>query len=207
MREVSSAGWTFTDADLRQRLLDAGREDTMARLETVRQRIGQGIAYTEADLRAQLVAAGGAESLATLDRFRDTARQARQYRYLSILLIGALVGGVGFLGGRSWPGRLGWAAAALATTALLIYVAGGPAAAGRFDAGFVDLKVQAQQGREGVTLLAATKALEVVENVAREFRAAVTGTALTLFLVGAVLSGGAVAWHLLARRRGQPSWG
>jgi hypothetical protein len=133
-----------------------------------------------------------------LDRFRGIVSQVRRGSFLTILLIGALVGGVGFLGGRSWPGRLGWASAALTTAALVIYVAGALAAA-------FAISIQAPQGMEGVTLLAVDKALEVLESVARDFIGAVTDSAILLLFAGAALSGGVVAWHILARRRGQAS--
>ena len=199
-RRVIREGWTYTDADLRQDLAD--NPDNLDTLEEVREILSQGWTYTEVDLREDLVTGdGGRGAVNALDEVRDNVDLARGLRWLVLLILGLLLAGIGLLDGRSWSGRAGWAAGALAAAALVAYVAAGPVYDSQAAPRLHDALVDARDGRgdwPSVGLLLVNKAIVEVERVAGEFASAVAGRAATLFIVALLVLAGSLAWSRVA---------
>jgi hypothetical protein len=136
---------TYTDADFRA-ALGPGASQT---LTDVRNRLREGISFTDQDLRDGLAGDGPADGQGALDfletvragakwdqddllaelttpEARDAFETARRtgafitpLKALAIALPVLLAVAIGFLGGRSWPGRLIWAGGSLLAAALL----------------------------------------------------------------------------------------
>ena len=194
-REVISQGWTFTDEDLRSHL----DPDSLRVLDRLRETLREDFTFTDQDLSRRLQDAGRQDTVEALDRVRGWIGLLRQLRYLFLPLIAALLVGIGFLGGRSWPDRLAWAGGALALSSLIVYVGGGIAMGSLFEAVLPEV---ASQGEQGFSYVVSTKALEIVADMTDRFRSAVTIRALLLFIAGMAALGGGLAWRLRARRSG-----
>ena len=190
-----SQGWTFTDEDLRSHL----DPDSLRVLDRLRETLREDFTFTDQDLSRRLQDAGRQDTVKALDRVRGWIGLLRQLRYLFLPLIAALLVGIGFLGGRSWPDRLAWAGGALALSSLIVYVGGGIAMGSLFEAVLPEV---ASQGEQGFSYVVSTKALEIVADMTDRFRSAVTIRALLLFIAGMAALGGGLAWRLRARRSG-----
>ena len=195
LRKAIGQGWTFNDEDLRSHL-DPGSLRTLDRL---REMFREDFTFTDRDLSRRLQDTGRQDTVEELDRARGWIGLLRQLRYLLLPLIAALLVGIGFLGGRSWPDRLAWAGGALALSSLIVYVGGGIAMGSLFESVLPEIE---SQGEQGFSHVVSTKALEVVEGMTDRFRSAVTTQALVLFVAGMVALGGGLAWRLRARRSG-----
>ena len=195
LREAIGRGWTFTDADLRSHL----DPDSLRILDRLREMLRQDFTFTDRDLSRRLQDAGRQDTVEELDRARGWIGLLRQLRYLLLPLTAALLIGIGFLGGRSWPDRLAWAGGALALSSLIVCVGGGIAMGSLFESVLPEME---SQGEQGFSYVVSTKALEVVEGMTGRFRSAVTTRALFLFVAGLAALGGGLAWRLRARRSG-----
>ena len=152
VREILRDGWTYTQDDLRRDLAEQG-DDIVETLDGVRAFLApDGWTYTEADFHEYLIdlpplpepftgrvraedPAARARRLddvvGTLDTARDYLKRSfelyRTFRWVVFLLLISLLASIGFLGGRSWPGRVGWAAAFLLVASGLVFLIWGPA--------------------------------------------------------------------------------
>ncbi|MFQ5933576.1 MAG: hypothetical protein ACE5KI_02915 [Dehalococcoidia bacterium] len=70
---------TFTDADLRQALIEAGSEKNVDLLDQVREVLSQGWSYTDQELRQDLLDNIGEDSVRVLDDFRAALRDGWTY--------------------------------------------------------------------------------------------------------------------------------
>ncbi len=195
LREAIGRGWTFNNEDLRSHL----DPDSLRTLDRLREMIREEFTFTDRGLSRRLQDAGRQDTVEELDRARGWVGLLRQLRYLLLPLTAALLVGIGFLGGRSWPDRLAWAGGALALSSLTVYVGGGIAMGSLFESVLPEIE---PQGEQGFSYIVSTRALEVVEGMTGRFRSAVTTRALFLFVAGLAALGGGLAWRLRARRSG-----
>lgn len=130
-RRLIKEGWIYTDQDLRHHLLhgffgiDAYRnvngEDSVVKLDKFRSLMSEGWIYTHKELREDIVDLFGREGLDIFDRWRyvsELFRSLKYFLYTTVILLMVLVG---FLGARSWPGRLLWATGPVFLGAISIY--------------------------------------------------------------------------------------
>ena len=194
VREIIRDGWSYSEVDLRE---DLGEDDIEA-FDDVRAFLADGWTYTEADLRRHLVEAGDEDTLDGFDRGRgyfDLARKLRLLMYLPVLL--ALIV-VGFLGGRTWSGRLAWAAGSLAVTSAIIFVAFGPVYNAVSESPLEDARKEAISDVSGdfetTQRLFIDKLFDIGELVIGDFGSGVSTKALVLLIAGLVGLGAALRW-------------
>ena len=141
VRDILKNGFIYTNVDLREDLIKESdpfltAEDRMTNVDTledVRSFLSsEGWTYTNVDFREQLDEARTGPSSDSfndptfaLDFTRDVFDASRTFRWLAYLPMVVLLVAMGFLGGRTWPGRLAWASGSLLIVSLLIFVAFG----------------------------------------------------------------------------------
>ena len=104
-REQLRNGITFTDQDLRRLILEQGGQENVDLLDDVRRYLKEGLNFTEQDIRDEI----GASDFDTLDDVRGYVDTVRSLLFLLIIVLLIVAAIIGFLGGRSWWSRLGWA--------------------------------------------------------------------------------------------------
>ena len=140
-----------------------------------------------------MIESAGADAMAEIDRGRSAIAAARTFRWLLFLPAVLLLAGVGLLGGRDWPGRVVWGAAALVVCAVAVAVLSGlvyPAVA----SGLIDEArwqavgdVNPADDYAGTGRLVAGKAFDVIESVSDALAAGVTVSSLVLAVAAAVV--------------------
>ena len=118
VRGYFKEGYRFTDRDLRRVVKDSYGNDGLKRLNDIRGWIRDGFVVTDDDLKEEL----GAD-VTTLEDARSVLRTARSLLLAPFVFLLLVAAGVGFLGGRTWWSRLGWAGVPLLTSGLAVVVA------------------------------------------------------------------------------------
>jgi hypothetical protein len=208
VREILRDGWTYTQDDLRRDLITHGDADALETLDDVRAFLADGWTYTEADFREDIVSGADEAALRNLDTARDTLKAARTYKWVVYLPLVVLLVIIGFMGGRTWGGRVAWASAFLLITAGLVFVAFGPiyealASAGldeARDAALTEIDESVARGEldfPETARLAANKAFDVVESVADGFASGIAQSGLNLAIIGLVAMIAAIFWSAI----------
>ena len=193
IRSLMRDGWTYTQDDLRENLVARGNEAVYDALQDARSAMADGWTYTRADFTEDVIESAGADAMAEIDRGRSAISSARTFRWLLFLPALLLLAGVGLLGGRDWPGRVVWGAAALVVCAVAVAVLSGlvyPAVA----SGLIDEArwqvvgdVNPADDYAGTGRLVAGKAFDVLESVSDVLAAGVTTASLVLAVAAAVV--------------------
>ena len=103
-RELLRDGLVFTEQDLRRVILDNTDQDTLDLFDDVRRYLKEGFTFTEEDVREEL----GAD-FDDVDSGRGYLGLFRTYLWVTIPVLLLVAAGIGFLGGRNWWSRMGWA--------------------------------------------------------------------------------------------------
>lgn len=191
LREAMSGGITFDEAGLREALAeqDEGLPDA---LDTLREGFQQGWHWTEEDLRGLL------DDPEALDQARSAVGLVRLLSALASVAAVAMVAGGGFLGGRTWGGRLGWAGGVLAFAALVAFVATGPVYGALGSGALDEARAEARSEWDGAEELAFDKLLDTAEQATDDFVGGVRLRALLLLVLGVAGVAGGV--YLTFRR-------
>lgn len=191
LREAMSGGITFDEAGLREALAeqDEGLPDA---LDTLREGFQQGWHWTEEDLRGLL------DDPDALDQARNAVGLFRLLSALASVAAVAMVAGGGFLGGRTWGGRLGWAGGVLAFAALVAFIATGPVYGALGSGALDEARAEAQSSWDGAEELAFDKLLDTAEQATDDFVGGVRLRALLLLALGVAGVAGGV--YLTFRR-------
>ena len=192
-RDLTSVDWTFTDADLLDKLDSDGKE----LLEDVRGWIHDGYTITERDLREAIGDTG--EDIETLDNARYWTGTARTWLWALWLIPILILIIIGLLCGRSWRSRLIWALAVFLLVSATVYITvdrtyatlGEPRIQDIFD----------PTDYEGVEAIMADKGNEVIENTSSGFVSGVKGKTLYIMIGCGVGIMGVIAWSVLSRRQ------
>ncbi len=206
LRALMRDGWTYTDADLRQDLLERAGQGAVARLDTAREILSNGWRYSDADFMADLQEHGDPSAVQAIDSLRSKARLARTLRWALLLVTLALVAAVAFVGGRTWRGRVAWAAAALTVPALAIYVAVrvtysvvvGPRIQALRDQLLVR-PVSNDGPFQDTSILVATRAADMLKSVVDSFVLGIAGYSLALLVIGLAVLLACMAWPRLRK--------
>ena len=185
---------TFTDADLVNSLDSEGQQI----LEDVRDWIASGYCVTETDLREAISHTD--QELESFDDVRHWVGTGRTWLWTLWLIPVILLIAIGFLGGRSWRGRLAWALAALFIGSLVAYVATVVTYSSVGEPQIQELMLNPSE-YEGVMAVMAEKGNELIENAFDSFASSVTSKALYIMIGSAVPLVGVIGWSLVSQRR------
>ena len=230
--DVTRNGYTFTDADLREQLTDEDEN-----IDRVLDWTRNGFSYTNADLRDDLGTDGAErlddflrwtsvgfteadiqdlitddgnnpEDFEEFDRVRGRIGLARSLSFLPFVALGLVLAGIGFLGGRSWPGRIGWAAVVLGIASLLVYMASGPvydSVVGtfiddEFDKTREDVRLDEVRGDASMfEVIMVDKSLSIASTFIDDFVSGISSRALVLLIVALAGLGVAIFWPWIFR--------
>ena len=194
----------YTEQDLRDALSQDDGPEVLEVLDDIREFFIEGWTYSDADLRADL--SDDEDAIETSAESREWASWVRRGRWIGGLAAGILLVAVAFLGGRSWRGRVAWAAAVLLVSAGVAALVSGPlyqAASGAvFDAvreGLADPDSKFPLTSE----LLANKLPEVIEMVADEFMGDIARNSLILAVVAAGPLLASLFWERIAAAAGR----
>ena len=206
---------SYSEQDLRLDLEEEGGPDSLVALDDVRSVFSHSWTYTDADLRDDL--AGEGDALDLIDDLRAVlstgydletpdgaveAAEAGARVWLPGLVSAILLAAVAFLGGRSWRGRLAWAAATLLVAAAVIAVVSGPvyqsASGAIFDEIRGELAAEPDDRFAVTSDLLVDKLIEVVERAADDFTAPIARISLILAVGGAIAAVAAFFWGRLS---------
>ena len=207
VREIIGRGWTYTERDLREDVFEVWGDNGVERLDDARAFLTDEWSYTEADFRADMVEIGDLNTLSDFDRARGGLKWAKRLRLLIYVPVILLLLVIGFLGGRSWPHRIGWAAAFLVAASALIYIVSGPAYGSsiesRIDNTWNDAVSEIDfNGEFPITeSLVREKILEMVQSIADGFASGIAAKSLILLAIGLAALGVAVGWKVLVESR------
>ena len=169
-------------------------------LDDVRAYLADGWTYSTPEFREDLRTGTDDQTVENFDDGRDYLSRARDFRllvYLPMLLV-LLV--IGFLGGRSWAGRVGWGAAYLAGVAAIVFIAFGPVYNTLTDRYLDDARDEAYQEISfdadfgGTQRLAVDKAFDIAESVVGGFASGIAGKALLLVFIALITVGASIFW-------------
>jgi hypothetical protein len=209
IRRVIKDGWTYTDKDLREDLqktfANGGEGDDVVRaFDSARKFLSEGWTYTQDDLREDLAESGDGSALATLDRARNAFKLLRRLNPLIFLGAALALAAIGFLGGRTWPSRVAWAAAFLVGTSVVIVVLFGMVYDRIVEPMVVDARLEALAdiGRDGgqfeeTRQLVVGKVFEIAEHVVGGFGSGVAAKAAITLALGLIALGVALGWPYL----------
>lgn len=185
---------TFTDADLVNSLDSEGQQI----LEDVRDWIASGYSVTETDLREAISHTD--QEIESFDDVRHWVGTGRTWQWTLWLIPVILLIAIGFLGGRSWRGRLAWALAALFIGSLVAYVATVVTYSSVGEPQIQGLMLNPSE-YEGVMAVMAEKGNELIENAFDSFASSVTSKALCIMIGSAVPLVGVIGWSVVIQRR------
>ena len=186
LRETMRDGITIDEEDIREALAEQD-EGLPAALDTLREGFQEGWTWTEEDLR-ELV-----EDPEALDRARGAVGAFRVLSVVMSLLAVGMVAGAGFLGGRSWGGRLGWAGGALASAALIALIVAGPLYGAVSGGPLEDARAGARAAEDVTERILLTKLLDMAVDATDDVIGGIRLRALLLLVLGAAGVAGGVA--------------
>lgn len=189
-RDVLSEGLVFTE----QHLIDRLGADEVA---DIRDLIKNGRIFTENDLREWL--SEESEGIEGFDDARGWIHTGRSLLWLLWLLPVLLLIGIGFLGGRTWKERVGWALAVLLFASLIAYIA-----IAMIYSHAVSPNVQDPihlADLNGMELVLAQKGNEVINNSVASLFDGMKMQAIYMMIAGGVGLLAVGGWYLFERQR------
>ena len=203
VRRIIGEGWTYTDQDLRADLLGVDSQDSVDLLDDVRSFLSDGWVFTEQDLREQI---GGADPdvLVKMDDGRRILKQVRTWRFLVYLPVLILVVIIAFLGGRTWWGRVAWAAAYLTISAAAIWITFGPVYSALSGEVIDTVRQEAIDSIEpnhdfaNTQALIIDKAIDTGAFIIDGFAAGVATNAIIVVVIGMLILSAAIVWPRLS---------
>ena len=190
LREAMRDGITIDEEDIREALAeqDEGLPDA---LDTLREGFQEGWTWTEEDLR-ELV-----DDPDALDAARGAVGIFRILTVVVSLLSVGMVAGAGFIGGRSWGERLGWAGGALAFAALIAFIIAGPLYGAVSSGPLEDARAEAMAAEDATERILTTKLLDMATNATEDVIGSIRLRSLLLVVLGVA---GVVGGVALCRR-------
>ena len=206
VRRIVDEGWSYTEVDLREHLREEVNDEAVETLDDIRAFLADGWTYTDVDFREDVESVGDANALDNLDRLRENLDRARTLRLLIVLPALLLLVAIGFLGGRSWRGRVAWAAAFLLAVSGVILLAFGPVytlvGEPRLDDARQEFlgKIDVSDNFENTERLIANKAFDIVESMVNGIASGIATKAFVLLFIGGVALAASVFWDKILTR-------
>ena len=174
----------FTETDLRDLIL----ESTTAEVD-----LGEEATFTFALF----------EDFEDFDRIRGWIRLGRSLSFLPFVALGLVLAAIGALGGRSWPGRIGWASVVLGIASLLIYATFssvydsvlGTIINDEFDKTREDVREDEELGDASMfEVIMVDKSLSIASTFINDFVSGIASRALVLLIVALAGLGVVIFW-------------
>ena len=200
VRKIIKDGWTYTQEDLREDLMNEVDEEAVETLDDLRAFLADGWTYTRADFTEDISREGSEITVDDIDRGRDVLKMSRTYRWIIYVPMVLVLVVIGFLGGRGWLGRVKWAAAFLLASAAIIFVAFGPVYDALASSGWDEAREEAlkeiatSDDYAATTRLAVNKGFDVVESVADGFTSGLARSSLYIAVIALVVLAAAILW-------------
>ena len=121
LRRLTRDGFVFTDEDLLREMTSPGSGITVEDIELLRDVLSEDYTINERDLLDRIGPAIGNEDL--FETSRKNFGQLRSLWWLIFYLPGLLLVAIFFLGGRTWSGRIAWAAGTLGAVSIILWIA------------------------------------------------------------------------------------
>ena len=211
VRELLRDGWTYTDVDLRADIARStfwDGEDVLDILDNTLDFLKDGWTYTEVDFRKDLVRVTGESAVDEFERNRDRFETVSKFRWLIWIPMVILLIIIGFLGGRSWTGRVIWASIPLVISAAVMLILFGPVYDNLVsEPELDDLRVRVfnelhvDEEFQGTATLAADKIVEIADSAVGGFASGVASYSLVILIIGLAALVIASAYSLLIKRR------
>lgn len=197
-RDNVARGWTFTETDLLSHL-DASEED---RLNDIRDWLGNGYTLTQQDIEDEM----STDRVDEFNEARSWIDSIRTWQWAFWIFPIIILIAIGFLGGRGWRGRTFWSLGTLFLASLIILIATSASYSSAVKPE-VDDPFNLDK-YEGLELVLAEKANEVIENAARDFTFGIWNKALWLMVLSAITMLIIIGWSIYQQRRGDEdtSW-
>ena len=226
-RKILAGGVIYSHENLRNDLVDeelgetVETSDEVERLDEVRAFLADGVSYSSEELHALQPLpflpdkAPDLDQVNQLDTVRGWFRFSRTYRLVIYVPLLVLLVTLGFLGGRSWSGRVAYAAAVLAVSAGFIFLVFGPVYGAVVKSELEGFQADALSEFAGAQVtvfgnavdspdfgkdfpaagrLAANKVFDIAENVANEFAGGVAWSGFVIGFVALLVFAGTVFW-------------
>ncbi len=197
VRMAVKNGWSFNETDLPKVMDQSSLDD----LDYIRETIRDGWNWTKDDLLELVYDVDDLSYSEDIEDFNDTRGYIDRARSWSLglpLLSLVMLGMTGFIGGRKWITKLGWAAGSLFVSALLVFVASGPLydsiAKDELEKEKIERVADAEDQLEAIVL---EKAYDTGLQVGDAFFDGVKSRAMILLLVGGVVMGGSVVFSII----------
>ena len=194
LRGLFKDGWTYDRDGLRADL--SGYPGILRLLDGTRSYLSEGHVHKYGDRSA---GAAGNQVGTTIDEVREWGQAVRRYDWAVYLTTSVLLVAVGLVLGRSWSGRIGWAALVLLAAAAAAYALAGPAYQASAGEAFEQVRDEAAAQAGGPfresTLLAAGKLVDVVEAATSEFMTIVSQSSLIIAVVAFVMLSAVIIWR------------
>ena len=177
-----------------------GGQSTVDILEQVRSALSGDVVWTEQDLLSLVESEFGQEGLQGLQQARNWTPRVQSLRSLAWIPVIVLLVSIGLLGGRSWPGRVSWAAAYLVGVTAILFVAFQVLSStwnrqiedARIDAlGQIDPDSHFARSRDLIT----DKGFEIVADAGNVFIDGLARQSLIGFVIGLALIAGVPGWR------------
>jgi len=189
-RDNIANGWTFTDADLKDKLDDPEDEEN---LEDVRDWLGNGYTLTQQDIEDEM----DEDDLDDFNDARSRINSLRSWLWILWLIPVLLLVAIGFFGGRSWKGRSLWALSVMLFASIIVLV-------GMVSTYSNAVEPEVEEAidlteHEGLSLVMAEKTNEILENAVSDFFSGIQNKAIWLIVLSGVTLMGIIGWGLYQR--------
>lgn len=167
-------------------------------VDKVRAYLSDGWRYETVAFRGHLAAGTDDQTVEYFNDGRDYLDRAKSLKLLVYLPTVLVLMLIGFLSGRSWPGRVGWGAGYLTVTAVLVFIAFGPvySTVSPLDDAREDVlqKISFNSDFENTQRLAFNKAFDMAESIVDGFASGIATKAFLMVIIGLVTMSGSIFW-------------
>ena len=201
--ELAAVGFSYSSADLNEAVAGIGDDEPSvgaptgldaSSFEDQLDFLRADFVWTSADFIADMIEDGEVTLEEIEEARRWFSRIRSTLRWGSLAAVMLLAVSIGFMGGRSWAGRLLWGAGSLLIVSSLWFFSTGPVYSAFAEDQLHDALVEATQDWPSSIETANARFIENVESIADSFADGVSTRALQVMIASLLLTGAAVGW-------------
>ena len=217
VRTAIRDGWSLDETDLRKLLTEIDPA-SLENLDYIRETIRDGWDWTEDDLLDLIYDADSvnySQDTEEFDDIRSNIDLARSWSGALPILSIVVLGMIGFIGGRKWMTKFGWAAGALFISSAVVFIFSGPLydslAKDELKNERTERVATAELTDDRLEVLVIEKGFDTGIQIGDEFFSGVKSRAVILLLIGGVVMGGSIVFSFIGgggshvRQRGKES--